>query len=93
MVTVSYNDDTYRYHITGHRSLSRTVMIPSGIIYHSASGPSWMVTVSYSDDTYGYHITGYKQLVPVSASKVYAGMKHKTNDKYMHMMIKVHDMI
>ena len=29
-------------------SLSRTVMIPSGIIYHSAFGPSW-TTVSYSE--------------------------------------------
>ena len=50
----------------GHRSLSRTVMIPSGI----------------------YSTFGYKQLVPVSASKVFTGMKHKTNDKYMHMIKK-----
>ena len=42
-------------HITGHRSLSRIVMIPSGI----------------------YSTFGYKQLFPVSATKVFADMKHK----------------
>ena len=41
--------------ITWHRSLSRTVMIPSGIC-----GPVWVtyymewVIVSHSDDTFGY---------------------------------------
>ena len=61
MITVSYSDDTFEYHITGHRSLSCTVMIPSGI----------------------YSTFGCKQLFPLSTSKVYAGMKHKTNDLNM----------
>ena len=89
MVIVSYSDDTFGYHITGHRSLSRTVMIPSGIILHGLRSLSRTVMIPSGI----YSTFGYKQLVPVSASKVYAGMKHKTNDKYMHMMIKVHDMI
>ena len=89
MVTVSYSDDTFGYHITGYRSLSRTVMIPSGVILHGHRSLSRTVMIPSSI----YSTFRYKQLVPLSASKVYAGMKHKTNDKYMHMMIKVHDMI
>ena len=84
MVTVSYNDDTFGYHITGHRSLSRTVMIHSGIILHGHRSLSRTVMIPSGI----YSTFGYKQLVPISASKVYAGMKHKTNDKYMHMIRK-----
>ena len=75
--------------ITWHRSLSRTLMIPSGIY-----SPVWVtyykayVTVSYSDNTFRYiqiEITfsysdstfGYIKLSPVSTSKVFADMKHK----------------
>ena len=84
MVTVSYSDDTFGYHITGHRSLSRIVMIPSGIILHGHRSLSRTVMIPSGI----YSTFEYKQLVPVSASKVYADMKHKTNDKYMHMIRK-----
>ena len=82
MVTVLYSDDTFGYHITGHKSLSLTVMIPSGIILHGHKSLSRTVMIPLGI----YSTFGYKQLVPVSASKVYAGMKHKINDKYMHMI-------
>ena len=84
MVTISYSDDTFEYHITGHRSLSRTVMIPSDIILHGHRPLSRIVMIPSGI----YNTFGYKQLFSVSASKVYAGMKHKTNDKYMHMIQK-----
>ena len=84
MVIVSYNDDTFGYHIIEHRSLSRTVMIPSGIILHGHRSLSRIVMIPSGI----YGTFGYKQLVIVSASKVYAGVKHKTNDKYMHMIRK-----
>ena len=84
MVTVSYIDDTFGYHITRHRSLPRTVMIPSGIILHRHRSLSRTVMIPSGI----YSTFGYKQLVPVSVSNVYAGMKHKTNDKYMHMIRK-----
>ena len=84
MVTVSYSDNTFGYHITGHRSLSRTVMIPSIIILHGHMSLSRTVMIPSGI----YSTFGYKHLVPVSTSKVYAGMKDKTNDKYMHMIRK-----
>ena len=44
--------------------------------------PVWVIhieiTILYSDSTFGYI-----QLFPVSTSKVFAGMKHKINDKNM----------
>ena len=79
MVTVSYSGDTFGYHITGNRSLSCTVMIPSGIILHGHRSLSRTVMIPSGI----YSTFGYKQLFPVSASKVYAGMKHKTNDLNM----------
>ena len=84
MVTVSYSDDTFGYHITGHRPLSRTVMIPSGIILHGHMSLSHTVMIPSGI----YSTVEYKQLFPVSASKVYADIKHKRNDRYMHMIRK-----
>ena len=61
MVTVSYSDDTFGYHITGH-SWMVTVSYSDDTFGYHITGHSWMVTVSYSDDTFGYHITGHSSL-------------------------------
>ena len=68
-----YSDDTFKYirpHL-GHTEI--TVSYSDNIFGYIHIE----ITVSYSDSTFGYI-----QLFPVSASKVFAGMNIKENEKY-----------
>ena len=73
-ITVSYSDSTFGY-----------IQIEITVSYSDSTFGYIQIeiTVSYSDSTFGYI-----QLFPVSASKVFAGMNIKENEKYMYRKFK-----
>ena len=66
----------------GVQLLHHTIYKYRGPVCVDDIDPIWVIQieiiVSYSDSTFGYI-----QLFPVSTFKVFAGMKHKINDKNM----------
>ena len=70
-VTISYSDDTFGY-----------IQIEVTVLYNDDTFGYIQIEiiVSYSDSTFGYI-----QLFVVSASKVFADMNLKENDKYIQM--------